>query len=380
MKLLITLALSTLLVAGAPGAQILVPGDHPTLAAAVSAAWPGATIVVSTPQLQSPVVVDRPLTIIGDPVVNVGTDDLCHGPQQAAILLAGPGSGTVVLSQVNLVQCFDAPQMAELLGGGGFSELHVYDSTIVSSLTGLSGSGSGSPAISISVPFFMLSGSTVIGGRDDIDICLLGGFPAFMPPFLAYPGIEASGSTVVVLDSSVRGGSHNSQCCKFCVCPGDLSTVAGPGGAGIVAAEVLMADSSVQGGSGAKIYAGTEPCGTTPDGPDVVTASVAALPGILAGSGPMQLGSTWTLNYFAPGPAAVLLFSFGVSAPIDLPGFGWFFLGPGTLLLGPLTTGVPDSVSFPIPSDTWLLGLELSFQVFDASIGFTRPVLGALVP
>ena len=380
MKLPIIFALSGLLVAGAPDAQISVPGDHPTLAQAISAAPPGATIVVSTPQLQAPVILDKPVKILGDPVANIGTDGLCHGPPTPAVLLAGPGSGTVVISGVNLVQCFDAPQMRELLSGGGFSDVHVYDSTILTSLTGFSGLGYGSAAISVSVPFLMLSGCSVLGGRDDIDNCWVGGFPTLLPPLNAYPAVEAPGSTVAVLDSSIFGGSHNSQCCVLCTCPTDLSVIAGAGGTGIIASRVIEADSTVAGGAGATYHANFQFCGATPSGQAYQTENFDTLPGVVAGSGPIRLGSTWTLNYFVPGPAAVLVFSFGTEAPTQLAGLGWSFLGPGILVLGQIPTGISASLPIPVPTDKWLLGQEVSFQIFDTSIGLTRPVLGPLVP
>ena len=78
----ISTAISTLLVAGSPSAQIYVPGDYSTLGEAVTAAEPGATIIVTTPVLQDPIVLDKPLRILGDPVLNVGTEDLCHGSPQ----------------------------------------------------------------------------------------------------------------------------------------------------------------------------------------------------------------------------------------------------------------------------------------------------------
>jgi hypothetical protein len=380
MKLLTSASLAAILAAGSTLAQIEVPGDYATLQAAITAAAPGSTIVVTTPVLQGPIVIDKPLTIIGDPVANLGTDGLCHTPIPIPVELAGPGYGTVVLAQVNLQQCIDGGYMTEVLGGGGFSELHIYDSTVFTSPTGLTGSGAGDAAVKVSVPFVLVSGSTVIGGADAIDICTFGGFGGIQIPYLAYPAIDAPGSLVTLLDSFVQGGSHLTFCCEYCACPADLSTIVSPGGPGVVASEVLVAGGTVAGGAGARILADMVFCGTSPDGPAFVASTVDALPGVLSSSGPLALGTSWTLSYVTPGPLGALFFGLGANVPAYLPGQGWYFLGPDLLLLGPVPVGVPGTFTAPIPADPILSGFEVTFQLFDTSTGLSRPEIGVLVP
>ena len=94
MKFLASASLAAILAAGSTPAQIEVPGDYATLQAAITAAAPGSTIVVTTPVLQGPIVIDKPLTIIGDPVANLGTEGPCFSPIPVPIELAGPGGGT----------------------------------------------------------------------------------------------------------------------------------------------------------------------------------------------------------------------------------------------------------------------------------------------
>lgn len=98
MRRFLSLPVLVALLFGLPSrAQIFVPADQPTLQAAIDAAPAGGTIIVTTPIQQEPVIIDRPVNIVGDPVVNVGDVGHCGGARPA-ITLAGPGSGIVRVS------------------------------------------------------------------------------------------------------------------------------------------------------------------------------------------------------------------------------------------------------------------------------------------
>jgi hypothetical protein len=376
------IALPLLAVVSAHGwaAEIRVPGDYPTLQAAIDAASPGDVITVATSTTQDPVVITKPLTILGDPALNVrsGCDGYDSEPFHA-FRLAGPGSGRVVIGNATLASTADCAHPASSIGGGGFAELHVFNATFKPN-PGLSGTADGCSTVKVDVPYILIEGSEIAGGESDGDDCygyLHGG---------VWSAIEAPASTVTVLDSKISGpGEPLFYCCKSCTCPATLPS-GGEGGHGIVANEVFVdAASEVKGGVGATYYAkvlssdpGT-PCGKKPDGQAFVAAAVHVLPGTIDGSGATPLGGTLALTFDVPGPLALLFVSVGVTAPVLLPGAGYSYLF-SPLLVGPVPTGGPQSVSLAVPPLAALLGLEGGFQIFDLSLGLTAPAVAVLGP
>jgi hypothetical protein len=115
------------------------------------------------------------------------------------------------------------------------------------------------------------------------------------------------------------------------------------------------------------------------DYPNLKTATREASAGdvILVDTSP--LGGTFTLSFDVPGRFAVLFFSSGVAAPLLLPGAGYSYL-VAPLLVGPVGTGAPQILSFPVPAAAALLGLEGGFQIFDLTLGLTAPAVGVLGP
>ncbi len=375
-------ALSLVAVAGAGwAAEIRVPGDYPTLQAAIDAAQAGDVITVSTASVQEPVVIDKPLTILGDPVLNVrsGCDGYDFEPFHA-FRLAGPGSGRVVIGNAKLASTADCAHPASSIGGGGFAELHLFNATFKPSPL-LSGTADGCSTIKVDVPHVLIEGSEIVGGESDADDCygyLHGGI---------WSAIEAPASTVTVLGSKITGSVEPLfYCCKGCTCPTSLPS-GGEGGHGIVALEVFVDGASeVQGGVGATYYAkllssdpGT-PCGKKPDGQAFVASAVHALPGAISGGGATPLGGTLSLSFDVPGPLAALFLSTGVSAsPVLVPGAGYSYLS-APLFAGLVPTGGPQALAFSVPPVAVLLGLEGGFQIFDLTLGLTAPVVGVLGP
>jgi len=100
-------ALSLCMLAAPIGAQIDVPGDYPDLQTAVDNASPGDVIVIhggtwigsaTLPALT----IDRAVAVIGDPAPSFEPGSGGIGQQPPAVLLAGPGSGVVVLANVHI--------------------------------------------------------------------------------------------------------------------------------------------------------------------------------------------------------------------------------------------------------------------------------------
>jgi hypothetical protein len=366
----------------ASAAEIHVPGDYATLQAAIDAASPDDVIVVSGPGSQDPVVVDKPLTILGDPTFNIKVTclSLGSGPPVHGFHLAGPGSGRVVLGNVTSTTG-DCLYPGSSIFGGGFDELHIFNATFIPKPL-LSGLAHGSSSILVDVPHVLVEGSEVVGGKSDNDDCYAGTGALYDEVFAA---IEAPSSTVTVLDSKIRGaGPANYYCCSFCgrgICPPVLPA-GGEGGNGVVASVVFVdAASVVAGGIGSTFV--IEPihlaCGKKPDGFPFIAGAVHVLPGDIDGSGATPLGGAFTLSFDVPGPMAVLFFSTTVSSPTLVHGVGYSFLA-SPVLLGPVSTGAPQSLSFAVPQSAALLGLEGGFQIFDVALGLTAPAVGVLGP
>lgn len=379
------LAALTPLASPAFAGRIVVPDDQPTLKAAVIAASAGDVIVVRTSVPQFGVTIDKPLTILGDPLALVFAGTFWPVPctDSAAFELSGPGFGTVTLVNVYVVSigdCFHPPAGIE---GGGFEELHIHGSHIEGGRAGASGTGHGTPGIAVDVPVILLVRSQVFGHNPDSEYC------AGRLPDDPEAGIDAPSSTVVVIDSLVVGGGLGNLCCAFCICPPSLSGLGGHGGPGIRCDKLFQANSSVSGGAGAIFvaYPGAElagsgvPCGQLPGGAPFTANVHVPLPNDAWGSGPLRMGATWVLSWNTPGALAALYASFQPAGPILVQGVGWLFAAPGSaFFVAPVPGGQTFSLPIAVPARPSLLGLEVVFQLVDPSSGLTRPVLGALVP
>ena len=104
MKLPIRLTpLACLVLTGSAVAQLHVPGDYATIQLAIDNASPGTTILIHG-GTYGPIVVDKALTFVGDPAPLIVNNNIAEAPLLAAppVRLAGPGSGSVVFSNVNV--------------------------------------------------------------------------------------------------------------------------------------------------------------------------------------------------------------------------------------------------------------------------------------
>jgi hypothetical protein len=367
--------------AGIAAGQIHVPGDYPDPQTAIDNASPGDMIVVHGGTWTSAgpgpaLLIDKALTLIGDPAPTFeppfsgGT-----GQQPAAVVLAGPGSGTVVLANVRTggeTNGFTWSHVQGGLAGGGFSEVHVYDSTIAApTWTLLTGIGEGASAIDVGVPFLLLSGC-VVRASDGADDGCYGSVPD------GDAGVRSTG-TVVVLDSDVAGGSYR-QPCFFT--PGCQPITRGDGGAGIVAVRVDEAGSSITGGPGAQWtdVLGTS-CGSAADGPAVVVTTHVALANDLTVARPTRIGGVIALAWTTPGPWLHLVVSAPAHPRTLRPAMGQAYLAPARAhLVSVFRSGPMGSTQIALPALPALLGIELTFQGVDPPGHVTRPVSVIVMP
>ncbi len=100
----------------------------------------------------------------------------------------------------------------------------------------------------------------------------------------------------------------------------------------------------------------------------------------LVSSGPVALGSIWTLFRLAPVPGGLLFLSHANAGPFLLGTGGWWFLDQGPpLLVVPLPAGPVPLKTF-IPQNPQLLGLELWLQDYHPSTGLAAPVFEVVTP
>jgi len=379
-------ALSFLVLLAFPGVALAdvihVPGDHADLQDAIDAANPGDVIVVHGGTFGS-ITIDKPLTVLGSPPPLLEPTSMGSG-YLSPIVLAGAGSGDVVLSQIHtggVAVGFSHSQTTPGISGGGFDELHVYDCDIHSPewccLTGL---GPGRPGIAVTVPFVIVERSTVTGSATSIDdTMLVSGWPG-------PPGIDAPNSTVVVLDSTVHGGASAEFTYPSPQCGGDCPN--GNGGTGVVADVLYSADTALLGGAAARWRdpIGNPCCSSGAVGAPFVANTSIPMANALDADGPPRLGETFVLHIAGvttraagthPGPIAILRMSEGIDPPVSVPGQGLLFLSGTPLSLG-VFPALGD-VEVPIPLDMSLLGFEATFQFLGRPGGYSRPVGGLFV-
>ncbi|MEM7308690.1 MAG: hypothetical protein AAF682_18550 [Planctomycetota bacterium] len=358
-----------LLAAHAHAAEILVPGDFADPQAAVDAANPGDVVRIAG-GTWGPLVVDKELSILADPAATfVGQPGAIGVTAQPAIRLAGPGAGSLVLS--NLVTAgqtgvFDLDVEPGILGGG-FDELYVLDSTIrATEWFFFDGFAPGEPGIDVQVDLLVVEGSDVRGGFSADNFCC--GITSG-PDGPA--GIRAS-DAVLLLDAVVQGGSAGPYRGFSCGSGGE-------GGPGVEADSLFSAGSAITGGAGADwIEVGSYSllC-TKPDGPATLVTTEAALGDELQLAGDFALGDSITLSWSAPALQVALFFGFGVGTPSFLPGAGWLFLDPaGATFL--LALPSPGGVVLPVPAIPSLAGQVIAIQAAGGTGELTRPVVGVL--
>ena len=352
---------------------ITVPTDAADLGTALAMAPPNATIYLDTTQLQAPVTITQPVTILGVDGAQIGTTGLCSSfTASPAVNLAGTGSGEVVLGGVTLLVPDNCAQTPAPLSGSGFERLRLIDCTVSPSVTGFDGYGSGSPGIDVSIPYLYLEGSSVTATNDGIDTC---GQIQPLSVLSTHAGIEAPNSVVVLVNSTVRGSTLiESACCILCYCSTIDVSLVSSGGPGIVADEVHAFDSSIQGGDGLQVVAQLlipELCGVTPSGSAFVANSVYQGPGVLTSPGIVRLGESWDIGY-SNDLQGFLYISFGTQSPTLSPFYGFLHLTlPYLTPIGPLPGQSPGVLSIGIPQLPTLVGTIAAAQMLE--VDFSTP-------
>lgn len=391
-KAIATLIVATLASPAALASQVIVPDDFPLIQQAVDAAAPGDVILIrNVPGVQgnNPVIVDKPLSLVGYPTFQLTSFD-CAGPgagAHGALWLSGPGAGTVRVIGMTNIGFNDCVYPPPAIGGGGFEALHVYDSTLVGTQGGQTGSGYSGQAIDVDVDRLVLTDCTVTGGgMKGYDAC---------SQVLDHAGaaVRVVGGTVVAVGCKITGGSGIQTFCCDCSCPDDMMTLVGQGGAGVEAAELYQAYSIIEGGEGATFVARPQSgpvsvlCGQLPDGPALVVDDQVVLTGellVLLGDGLMHLGQTTTImwSYAGSGSQAdfVSLYAApGVAAPL-LTQHGQVFLDLAALsFIGSYHSSLATA-QLPVPNDPKLIGMDLALQAYSGNQGLSTPVFTAVVP
>lgn len=383
-------AVATLIIAPGVPAQIYVPADYPLIQQAVDAASPGDVIVIKDlPGLQgpNPVIIDKPLSLVGDPEFELFAAD-CAGPgagPHGGLYLAGPGSGTVRIIGLRVLWGQDCLYPPPAIAGGGFEAVHLYDANLIGTAGAQSGSGFSGAAIDLSVERLVVVDSSIVGGS-------IRSYNCSQPLADAGAAIRVVGGTVSVLNSTIQGGQGLLSFCCSCACPTDLSVLLGRGGPGVTTDELYQAFSNITGGQGASFYAypqdatGTSVfCGQLPSGPALQVGSQVPITGellVLQGDGLLHLGQDEWLTWSYPSSSSTMLNLFmtpGVGAPLQIKN-GVLFLDPQFLALLGSYFPAQASVQLTVPVDTALLGVDLVLQAYSSADGLSTPIITAIVP
>ncbi len=401
------LALAVLTLTATAG-ELRVPADHPDLASALAAAAPGDVIRVQTIADQAlpsgaALQVTKPVTIVGEPVCHIEMKGAVF-PPDGGLELAGPGSGEVVLVGVEIDYLVGFENGMPSLRGTGFDALRLYDCRIRhDNLTPTGAITEAFPAVDLTgVAELTVVASDLLGGRRYADFCV----PTFVHGD-GVAGIQAPGTSVLVVDSTVTGGDGGWSVEYWLpTCLPSLATLPGAGGPGIVADEVHTWGSTVLGGAGVDVY--IDPigfcspsdfvyCGKKADGsPFLTTGTLAsnACSRLTQPSPRVLAGGTWQMSWDPTAPGCIpdltgcsgcpaFLFveiAAPTAAPFDFAG-SWVFLDPATAFLATaFPADLPKTVSLPVPAIPGLSGVELSAQVLVSTGALSGPVSGILLP
>ncbi len=350
-----------------------VPGDFATIQEAIDAAADGDVIRVHGGTHEA-ITIDRPLALVGEPRFSIHPPFDSGFRQPPAVQLAGRGGGAVALCNLEVggpVNGFFASESSPGIDGGGFDELHLQDCAVDGPFwVFLTGVGIGSPALRSSIAEILIVDSTLRGSNTGADSCIHAS-PA------GPVGIQAPGSVVTLVDSTVDGGGTLPLCGPG-VCP-----TGGAGGTGIVARETWSIASRIRGGRGALYFPDPSfaaPCGAAPDGLSALGVRRLSFAGDLKAAGAPRLGDTWQLSWQTSGaPSALLVASVARPTPFESR-FGPLFLESASVFLARVSSAGSDSHDLEIPPDRGLLGRTLAAQVFAPAAGLTRPLVEIVRP
>lgn len=349
--------------------------------------------------------IDKPLSILGDPVCNFELFSFVPGIQ-----LAGPGSGTVLVAGLDIHYAFIDSNGVPSFSGGGFDEVVIVDSSIVHNNQAQSGLIVNSyPAVELAdVARLSVVGSTLLGGPAGTDACL------FAPGTLmanGRAGIDAPNTDVLVFDSTITGGRGGDpvETTAF-PCPASLDPWGGGGGEGIVAKSAHLYSTVVSGGNGVEWRSdltGTcsgsmfVSCGTKAGGAPIVASgsvvdeSCSRFGAVGASAYTPSPGGTITffwdgmtagcfpdLGSCVGGCAGLLYLSLAApTAPLPLFS-GHAYLDPTSLFrlaTFSATAPAPALLTFNVPANAALVGAPWSAQVLVTNGTLSAPVFGTVL-
>lgn len=376
--------------AGTLSAQITVDqgggGDFTDLQPAIDAAAPLSVIHVIGGSY-GPVTIDKSLTLIGDPRPHItAPEGTSGGPfQPPAIDLQGTGSELLTLINlrigdgiVNAMQGFAVAGPA--IGGGGFAQLHLQDCVVKGpEWTNLDGIKPGVPAIRLtSAP-----GITVIRSDLGASWSVASEVTDVFPPD-GVPAIDAPGSEVVVLNSTVIGGSANETLIvsipplpQPCACMAET----GHGGPGILAEGVTTVASMVQGGLGSVVTHYGVPWGQQLAGDPIVASRSDSYTETLVAPLAPVIGDNYQLSFVPPpGSPALLVLGTPREQPVIAKGAKLFLDPTGPLILLPILAG-QQGATFAIPLDTAAIGVRFGLQLAQTRgvFSLSNPVIDSFI-
>jgi hypothetical protein len=313
------------------------------------------------------------------------------GQYWRSIELKGNGTGLVVIAGFkigSLCNPFIAYPASPAISGTGFDELHVVRCHVRGpTWCCLQGVATGTPAMTVTIPYVVIAHSDLQGGPTVDDI---GWYALPQGP----PSVDVTGA-LAILDSVIQGspaqellwnpnapwGDYGPVPPQPCPCP--QISPKNHGGPGVKATVGFVVNSLISGGPGGAVKLATSqgwvPFGSQPWGEawtDNSTVYEAPAVGLTAPL-PMQIGQPWSLA-ISPGWNSLSLYA---SLDISVPyAFGAQFGFMQNIDLSAHLTPGTTSIDLTWPNSPALLGIEIVWQVYDPILGLSRPVFDIMMP
>ena len=358
----------------------VLPTSADALQLAIDAASPGDKLLVHD-GFYDWVVIDKELDLIGvpsakiRPAINLALQ-LQHQP---IVDVVGPSGGVVTLQNIELINSYVFPDFH--IGGAkptlratGLSELRLIDCSFSGAISS-NLDAFGAPGIESTVPELFLSGCDV-KAFDPNTIFGKSGITGTLPP----PAVDAPGTTVVSIDSTIAGGTYPNGVTT--AGPGCPPPPAGTGGPGVVCARLFQTGGEISGGAGAAYTCATGPeTGVLPDGVDARVQEWIRQPWSLRQAAQPRIGLPWELEAFSGPIGGIVRVAIDSEAPEFSPGFGWNWIDTSDVIVFEATGSLLDTVTLQIPNVTALVGFDVIAELVDSGYGtISGPVLAQIQP
>ncbi len=356
-----------LALAGSTAAQSITNLDtgaqYTALQAAIDAANSGARLGIAGGS-HGAVVITKSITLIGDQGATIASAPNGGCTQPPAITIRGGGADRVSISGLTIGGTATWPTCTPGAGisATGLAELRVYRSSITGHVyTGvLTGILVSAPGIHVptGAPLIVLSDCVVDGTASDSD-------GTQTPTPQGGAAIDAPGASVVAVGSTLTAGDGGDSFLISPVqptaCPCAWGTMS-YGGDAVVADEYWHADTTEVPGRGGRVFVLGVSWGQQPDGQPVIANSVDSLGFSISATAPPRLGQMWSLQFVPVFGSASALVVGDPAAPQPFAGAGWLCIDPNGVY-SCVALGSQTPVSFPVPTQTAVLGVEFAAQV-----------------